>query len=185
MIITKRLTLECSGSSNVSSTYLAFSLHTFPTLGDVRLLCCVFVVCTLHFSSPSSSRFPCLSFSRYSKTFQNHHTFLLFFFVLSLSLCAKIKCFLRSWYAPARTILHTNILYITHATTQLTLLTLLHLLLLRSSYLFTDVLLLLRAVRIIRPRYVQCRIDHLRDGLNFRAQLLLNAVKIETILVGD
>lgn len=107
---------------------------------------------------------------------------------LSLSLCAKIKCFLRSWYAPARTILHTNILYITHATTQLTPLLkrhLLHLLLLRSSYLFTDVLLLLRAVRIIRPRYVQCRIDHLRDGLNFRAQLLLNAVKIETILVGD
>lgn len=51
--------------------------------------------------------------------------------------------------------------------------------------LFANVLLFLCAILIIRPWYVKRRIDHLRDGLNFRAQLLLNTVKIETILVGD
>lgn len=51
--------------------------------------------------------------------------------------------------------------------------------------LFTNVLLFLCTILIIRPWHVQRRIDHLRDGLNFRAQLLLNTMKIETILVGD
>lgn len=114
MIITKRLTLECSGSSNVSSTYLAFSLHTFPTLGDVRLLYSVFVVCTLHFSSPSSSRFPCLSFSRYSKTFQNHHTFLLFFFVLSLSRSVQKLNVFSVLCTPLRAPFFTPTFYISH-----------------------------------------------------------------------
>lgn len=54
-----------------------------------------------------------------------------------------------------------------------------------ATLLFTNILLLLCAVGIIRSRYVQCRIDHLRNGLDFRAKLLLDSVQIETILVGD
>lgn len=51
--------------------------------------------------------------------------------------------------------------------------------------LFANVLLLLCAVRVIRPGHVQGRIDHLGDGLDLGAELLLDAVKIEPIFVGD
>lgn len=51
--------------------------------------------------------------------------------------------------------------------------------------LFANVLLFLCAVWIIRPRHVQGRIDHLGDGLDLGAELLLDAVKIEPIFVGD
>lgn len=51
--------------------------------------------------------------------------------------------------------------------------------------LFANVLFLLCAILIIRSRHIKGGIDHLRDGLNFSAQLLLDAVKIEPIFVGD
>lgn len=51
--------------------------------------------------------------------------------------------------------------------------------------LFANVLLLLCAVGVIRPGHVQGRVDHLGDGLDLGAELFLDAVKIESIFVGD
>lgn len=54
-----------------------------------------------------------------------------------------------------------------------------------TTDLFANVLFLMCAILILRSRHIKGGIDHLRDGLNFSAQLLLNAVKIEPIFVGD
>lgn len=51
--------------------------------------------------------------------------------------------------------------------------------------LFANVLLFLCAVGVIRPGHVQGRIDHLGDGLDLGAELLLDAVQVEPVLVGD
>lgn len=51
--------------------------------------------------------------------------------------------------------------------------------------LFANVLLFLCAVRVIRPGNVQGRIDYLGDGFDLGAELLLDAVEIEPIFVGD
>lgn len=54
-----------------------------------------------------------------------------------------------------------------------------------AADLFANVLFLLCVILILRSRHIEGRIDHLRNGFNFSAQLLLNAVKIEPIFVGD
>lgn len=51
--------------------------------------------------------------------------------------------------------------------------------------LFANVLFLMCAILILRSRHIKGGIDHLRDGLNFSAQLLFDAVKIKPIFVGD
>lgn len=46
-------------------------------------------------------------------------------------------------------------------------------------------LLVGRVVPVVGPRHVQRRVDDLGDGLDLRAQLLLDAVQGEPVLVGD